>query len=78
MHSIGVNVLDAQQCQQTLNTKYQDVLQHYNPNTICGFSKVDQCLVSFLLHTLISLSLLINDTVKSPINYLNRLCTKLD
>lgn len=47
MHAIDVNVLDGQQCQETLQSKYQHVLGHYNANTICGFSKIDQCQVDY-------------------------------
>lgn len=47
MHSIDIDVLDGNQCKQTLSSKYKDSLQHYTPNTICGFSKNDQCEVDY-------------------------------
>ncbi|KAF2905805.1 hypothetical protein ILUMI_00373 [Ignelater luminosus] len=48
MRSIDVNILDNNQCSNTLNSKYQHVLQHYSPeNTICAYSSKDQCKVDY-------------------------------
>lgn len=46
MHRIEVKIMDNQQCEQALSTKFQNSLPHFSPNTLCGYSNVDQCKVN--------------------------------
>lgn len=45
MHHINVNVLDSQQCQQTLQQNFQSSVENVGPSTLCGVSDIDQCRV---------------------------------
>ncbi|XP_049824987.1 uncharacterized protein LOC109605766 isoform X2 [Aethina tumida] len=47
MHAIDVKIMDSQQCEQTLKEKFAESVQHYSPNTLCGFSNIDQCKVDY-------------------------------
>ncbi|XP_044261254.1 proteoglycan 4-like [Tribolium madens] len=47
MHSINVNVMDNQQCQETLKSKFQHAVGNHSPNTLCGYSNIDQCKVDY-------------------------------
>nr|XP_023020675.1 mediator of DNA damage checkpoint protein 1-like [Leptinotarsa decemlineata] len=47
MHHIDVKIMDPQQCQQTLSERFQDSVQHYSSNTLCGYSDIDQCKVDY-------------------------------
>ncbi|EFA05743.2 serine protease H164 [Tribolium castaneum] len=47
MHSINVNVMDNQQCQETLKSKFQHAVGNHSPNTLCGYSDIDQCKVDY-------------------------------
>lgn len=45
MHRIDIKVMDTQQCQKTLAEKFTESLPNYSPNTLCGFSDINQCKV---------------------------------
>lgn len=45
MRAVDVNVMEPAQCEETLQSKYQTLLPHYNQNTLCGYSDNDQCKV---------------------------------
>ncbi|XP_060533201.1 serine protease filzig isoform X2 [Cylas formicarius] len=47
MHRIELNVMDNRQCREMLGKYFPDSVAHYNPNTLCGFSDVDQCRVDY-------------------------------
>ncbi|XP_045465843.1 probable serine/threonine-protein kinase nek3 [Harmonia axyridis] len=47
MRSVGVNIMDNEQCRDTLRSTYQDMMPNYSPNTLCGFSEKDQCKVDY-------------------------------
>ncbi|KAG5875826.1 hypothetical protein JTB14_017257 [Gonioctena quinquepunctata] len=47
MHHIDVKIMDNQQCQQTLAERFQDSVQNYSPNTLCGYSDISQCRVDY-------------------------------
>ncbi|KAL3272114.1 hypothetical protein HHI36_022577 [Cryptolaemus montrouzieri] len=47
MRSIGVNIMDNEQCRETLSNTYQQMMPNYSPNTLCGFSDHDQCKVDY-------------------------------
>ncbi|CAH0549415.1 unnamed protein product [Brassicogethes aeneus] len=47
MHGIDVKIMDTNQCKETLAEKFKDSVQNYSPNTLCGFSSIDQCRVDY-------------------------------
>ncbi|RZC32254.1 Trypsin domain containing protein [Asbolus verrucosus] len=47
MHSIDVKIMDNGQCQETLASKFQHAVTNYSPNTLCGYSNIDQCRVDY-------------------------------
>ncbi|ENN72470.1 hypothetical protein YQE_10812, partial [Dendroctonus ponderosae] len=47
MHRIDMNIMDVDQCQQVMGEHFQSALPHYNTNTLCGFSSIDQCKVDY-------------------------------
>ena len=49
MHSIDVKIMDNQQCQETLANTFQHASSNYSPNTLCGYSDIDQCRVCIIL-----------------------------
>lgn len=54
MRHIDLEVMDPQQCQETLKNKFPYAVENYSPNTLCGVSKNDQCLVSKINFSAIS------------------------
>lgn len=47
MHSIDVKIMDNGQCKKTLESNFQQSAVNYSPNTLCGYSNINQCKVYF-------------------------------
>ncbi|KAK9874462.1 hypothetical protein WA026_002803, partial [Henosepilachna vigintioctopunctata] len=47
MRSIKVDIMETDQCKDTLGNNYQEMMPNYSPNTLCGFSAQDQCKVDY-------------------------------
>lgn len=50
MHSIDVNLIDGNQCQENLANRDQSLLSLFNERTICAKSDIDQCAVSKMIY----------------------------
>ncbi|XP_030755117.1 uncharacterized protein LOC115881677 isoform X3 [Sitophilus oryzae] len=47
MHKVDIDIMNVQQCQQVLAEHFQKHVPNYNTNTLCGFSKIDQCRIDY-------------------------------
>lgn len=46
MRKATINLLDGDKCYNQLQANHKEVLEHYGPDIICGYSDRDQCTVS--------------------------------